>query len=136
MLQGEIRPIIKDKLGKIDDSNNYRPIIISLNMLNIFKYCFVWHLKNYLPINNLHFRFRKCTSTIMAAAVIKEVVANYYFKGSKVYSAFIDMSKAFDKVNHFTLLTELVNTRVSPSIINILKYIYQNQFVCVPFFLF
>ncbi len=133
MLQGEIRPIIKDKMGKIDDSNNYRPITISSNMLKLFEYCFVGHLKNSLPINNRQFGFRKCTSTIMAAAIIKEIVANYHFKGSKVYSAFIDMSKAFDKVNHFTLLTELVNTRVSPSIINILKYMYQNQFVCVSF---
>jgi hypothetical protein len=133
MLRGEIRPIIKDKLANTDDSNNYRPITISTNLLKIFEYCFVNHLENTLPINNRQFGFRKNTSTLMAAAVLKEIIASYQQKGSRVYSAFIDMSKAFDKVNHYTLLNKLMNTRVSPQIANILNYMYHNQFVRVSF---
>ena len=100
MLRGVIRPIVKDHLGKADDYNNYRPIMISSNCLKIFEYCILGHLQHNLMPDHRQFGFRKHTSTVIAAAVLKETVNSYTTKGSKVYAAFIDMSKAFDKVNH------------------------------------
>ena len=129
MLKGEIRPIVKDKFGNLEDSNNFRPIMISSNLLKIFEYCIIDHLNCALVLNNRQFGFRNGTSTIMAVNTLKETILNYTNKGSKVYTAFIDLSKAFDKVDHYKLINKLSASRVSPSIVNILKFLYKNQLV-------
>jgi hypothetical protein len=133
MLRGEIRPIIKDKLGSMSNSENYRPITIATNCLKIFEYCIVGNLNNSITLDPNQFGFRKDTSTIMAISMLKETVMNYNRNGSKVYSAFLDLSKAFDKVNHNTLMYKLIDSRVSPIIVNILLHMYGNQNVNVAF---
>ncbi len=133
MLRGEIRPIIKNSIGKISDSDNYRPITISTNCLKIFEYCISDHLCNSLPLSTRQFGFRKNTSTLMATTILKEIIMNYKDAGSSVYAAFIDLSKAFDKVNHSKLILKLIDSNTSPVIVNILKHIYENQLVSVSF---
>jgi hypothetical protein len=133
MLRGELRPIIKDNHGKLDCSNNYRPITISGNSLKIFEYCIADHLQTRLILNRRQFGFRKNTSTYAAVTVLKEVIHQYNSKGSKVFTSFLDLSKAFDKVNHFMLINKLCNSTVSPIIVNILKNMYEKQFVHVNF---
>jgi hypothetical protein len=133
MLEGEIRPIVKNKLDKFDDSDNYRPVTISSNCLKIFEYCLISHLDNRLHLDHRQFGFQKYTSTVMAATVIKETIAQYCNKGSKVYIAFLDLSKAFDRLNHYILLDRLSETNVAPSIVNILRVMYGNQHVHVNF---
>ena len=133
MLKGEIRPIIKDKMGNLKDSNNYRPVMISSNILKIFEYCIMDHLTLSLPLNNRQFGFRRNTSTVMAVAALNETISSYVKKNSKVYSVFLDLSKAFDRVNHNILLNKLSKSRVSPIIVHILKVMYENQFVHTSF---
>ena len=69
----------------------------------------------------------------MAAAILKETVARYTNNDSAVYSAFVDLSSAFDKVNSSKLIVKLAKTKISPKIVTILKYIYENTFVTVTF---
>ncbi len=133
MLLGEIRPIVKNKLGNLSDSNNYRPIMISTNCLKLFEYCILGHLECSFLLNFHQFGFRKYTSTLMATAVLKETIKSYNMKGSKVYAAFLDLSKAFDKINHNILMSKLIDSNVSPVVVNTLLYMYGNQFVNVSF---
>jgi hypothetical protein len=133
MLQGEIRPIIKDHLNPADDSNNYRPITISSNCLRIIEYCILGHLQYKLNLNMRQFGFRKHTSTIMAVTMLKETIHSYVNKDSKVFASFIEMTKAFDKVNHNILINKLCESRVSPVIVNVLHNMYSNQYVNVIF---
>ncbi len=53
-------------------------------------------------------------------------------KGSKVYAAFLDLSKAFHKIIHNILMSKLIDSNVSPVIVNTL-YMSGNQFVNVSF---
>ena len=108
-MKAEIQPIIKDMLGNLTDSNNYRPITISTNIVKIFEYCTLEHLEYSLPINSMQFGFRRDSLAIMAVTVLKEVIASYNDKGSSVFTAFLDLSKTFNKVNHHILIKKVFN---------------------------
>jgi hypothetical protein len=133
MLKGKIMPLIKDKLKSNEDSNNYRAITISSTFLKIFEYSIIEHMEYKLKIIHKQLGFVKNTSTAMAISILQEVIKSYTSKGSDVYTAFLDLSKAFDKVNPYILLNKLCVTDVNPCIVNMLNVMYFNQHVHVSF---
>ena len=133
LMAGEIRPIIKDNLKDKNSSDNYRPIMNSSNFLKLFEYCLLNKLEKFLKINRLQFGFRKHTSCLMTTAILKEIVSHYNSKGSNVYTVFVDLKKAFDKVNHKILIAKLIDKNVSPVLIKLLLDMYNKQFVNVIF---
>jgi hypothetical protein len=131
MLLGEIRPIIKNKFGDLSSSDNYRPVMNSSNLFKLFEYCILNKLN--IELNTRQFGFRKGTSTVMAATVLKETVSKYIKNNSKVYATFLDLSKAFDKVNHNILICKMKAKGISPFIINTFDFMYRNQMVDISF---
>jgi len=65
--------------------------------------------------------------------MLKETVLAYTSKGSTVFASFLDLSKAFDKVNHFILLLKLIKIKLPPYLVNVLYNMYSNQGVQVYF---
>ena len=127
MLTGIIIPRVKNKLGNLCDSNNYRPVMISSNMLKLFEYCLMPSLNEKLILHENQFGFVKNSSTVMSATVLKEVIQRYVNNGSKVFGAFIDLSRAFDCVNHNVLINNIIDRGVNPMIVQVLKYMYTRQ---------
>ena len=87
----------------------------SSNILKTFEYCLQPFLFRHLKLNNLQFGFRPGTSCASTVLVLKETVHAYTKEGSNVYCGMVDLSKAFDKVNHKTLINKLRNTYVTRS---------------------
>ena len=133
MLLGEIRPIIKDYSVCKTTSENYRPIMNSSNFLKVFEYCLLPSLTRNLRLNSHQFGFRSETSTINAVSVLKETIHNYKSKNSSVHCAFLDLSKAFDRVNINILISKLLKTNLPKSIIKIIGYMYLNSNVRLKF---
>ena len=63
-------------------------------------------------------------STDMAIYVSKYVIGYYNNYRSPEYSCFLDASKAFDKVNHWSLFSKLIRRSVPTLLIRILTLFY------------
>ena len=132
-MQGEIRPIIKNKRADKNDPASYRPIMNSSNLYKILEYCLIPIFEKYLKIDGRQFSFQKGVGCLSAASLLKENILNYNFKHSDVHCAQIDFSKAFDKINLYIFLLKLIESNIPGIIILLLFYIFNHTYVCVSF---
>ena len=124
-------PIIKDKSGKINSKDNYRPIAIASTMSKLLEKLLLDRLSNYLVTSSHQFGFKPKHSMDACIYVLKETINNYVEKQSSVYLCFLDASKAFDRVNHYKLFQKLLNRGVPGYLVRILAFWYSNQTMCV-----
>ena len=89
-------PIIKDKSGKINSKDNYRPIAIASTVSKLLEILLLERLSNYLLTSSHQFGFKAKHSTDACIYVLKEAVDFYVSQKSSVYLCFLDASKAFD----------------------------------------
>ena len=133
MLRGVITPIIKDRFGDLSCSDNYRPVMSSSVFLKTLEYCLLVKIEPWLTPNDRQHGFRIDHSTAYACLVLKESVQNYVNSNSDVYACFVDISKAFDSVNHDFLINKLSNYGVPPIYVSLVEFWYNNQFVNVRY---
>ena len=133
MLLGVINPTVKDRHGNLGDSNNYRPVMSSSVFLKLFEYCLLEKIESFINLNDRQHGFRSQYSTGTACFVLKETVLNYTNSCSNVYSCFIDISKAFDSVNHNILMGKLIKYGIPDVYVNVIKHWYSNQIVKVRY---
>ena len=85
MLEGYIKPSIKDKTGDIQTLDNFREVMISNNLFKVLEYALL-PLLRCVNLSPFQFAYKNSTSTIMAAALVKETVTRYISEGSTVYA--------------------------------------------------
>ena len=92
-------PLVRDKLGDITSSNNYRSIALSSLKLKVFDWVVLLLHEDGLNIDELQFGFQQDTSTNMCTWLAVETIEYFLRNGSDVFACVImDMTKAFDKV--------------------------------------
>ena len=128
LLNGDINPTIKDAKGNVTESANYRPVMQSSNLLKLFEIHMLDIISEKIDFSSRQFGFRKYTSTTDACLLLKETVNQYIVKkGEKVYGLFVDLSKAFDRVDHILMGKILLKRKLPPDIILFLMHYMRNQ---------
>ena len=104
MIEGAIRPCIKSPDGDIYNPTNFREVMISSIIFKLFEYSLLPSLKYFASPSSLQFGYRPNTSTILATAVVKEILTKFTSEGSCSLFLFLDLSKAFERVSHARIL--------------------------------
>ena len=127
MMDTVLIPIIKDKKGSVTDKNNYRPVAITCISSKILELVLLDRYSGLLHTTHNQFGFKAKLGTDLCVFTLKQVVEYYRSLSSPVYAAFLDASKAFDKVNHYHLLYKLIKRKIPIVIIRLLYFWFTHQ---------
>ena len=86
-------------------------------------------ISNLLTSDFLQFGFKQRTSTSHALYILKSTVDHFTSKGSDVFVAFMDCSKAFDRISHYGLFTKLLQRNIPLCFLLIIVHWHLNM-VC------
>lgn len=99
------------KTGNKNDPNNYRPIAINSIISKIFESLINNRIQDFFDKHNIiaqnQFGFKKNTSTSDALLYITNIITQSINENKNTIAIFLDISKAFDSINHKILIKKL-----------------------------
>ena len=131
---GVIKPIFKNK-GSVEDPNNYRGITI----LSCFGKLFTSILNNrikffiekYEILGSEQAGFRENHSTTDHLFTLYAIIDILLAKSKRLYCAFLDYEKAFDKVDRIFLWQKLLDQKIEGKILIVIQNMYAAAKSCV-----
>jgi len=130
-MDSTIVPLVKCKNGDLADVDNYRAIAISTALSKVFEGTLLGLFNSDSDIDCHQFGFKANHSTGLCTEVFKRTVEYYSERGSHVFACFIDFTKAFDRVNYWTLFNKLLDNNIDSKVVTLLAYWYSHQEICV-----
>ena len=92
-----------DNTDNASSKANYRPIALTSVLSKVFETALLSKLESVFETSDYQFGFKSHHSTDLCIYTLKEIVEYYNSHSTSVYICFMDVSKAFDRVNHWTL---------------------------------
>ena len=125
-------PLIKEDQGHKGNSvDNYRAISISSVISKIFEHCLLSKFSKFLATSSNQFHFKKASSCGHAIYSVRKVVKHYAANGSTVNVCSLDLSKAFDKIDHYAFYLKLMDRSIPVKILDVLGNWLSLCFSCV-----
>ena len=131
LLLATLVPIIKDKLGSINSSKNYRSIAISSIILKLLDWIIILLFGSSLQLHDLQFAYQPGISGNMCTYAVLETIDYFLRHGSEVFMCTMDMTKAFDMTVHSILFSKMLKAGVSAIFLRLLVFTYSEQFANV-----
>ena len=122
---GVIVPIYKK--GDKCNHSNYRGITLTCALSKLFTYILNERLLQFLSFDSLssecQFAYKPGYSTIDAVYVLQSIIAHTMVK-SDAHCAFIDFSKAFDKIDRLILYNKMMKCSISSMMLQMIVNMY------------
>ena len=90
----------KEDLG---DSDNYRPITLTSVISKVFELVILERCRSIMATSPHQFGFKTKHGTELSIFALKQVVEYYITNSSNAYMCYVDLSKAFDRIEHVIL---------------------------------
>lgn len=118
--------ILLHKKGPKDNLNNYRPISLMSNLYKLFSKVITRRLTKPLDENqpNEQAGFRSGFSTADHLQAVNQIMEKFNEFNLPLYIAFVDYTKAFDSVEHSSVLQALEKQGIESKYIRILDNLY------------
>ena len=126
LLLATLVPIIKDKLGSMNISKNYRSITISSIILKIIDWVFIILFGVKFGLNDFQFAYQAGCSTTMCTWAVIETVDLFLKAGSEVFTCAMDITAAFDLTLHSLLFRKMIMAGFPTIFIRLFIFIYVN----------
>ena len=101
--------------------NAIKITVYSVRRTKIFEYCFLQKFGDYLCTDSKQFGFKKGMGCNHAINTVRCVIEQLTKGGNTVNLCAIDLSKAFDKVNHHALLIKLMKRKLPVILLELLE---------------
>jgi hypothetical protein len=124
-------PKVKDCRTAPVTCDDFRGIAISSVLSKVFEHCILDRFRNYFSTNDNQFGFKKNLSCSHAIFTINNIVGRFVSGGSTVNLCAVDLSKAFDRINHHALLLKLIKRHLPNNLLDILDLWLSNSWSCV-----
>ena len=111
--------------------DDFRGISISSIISKVFEHCILERYGKYLTTNETQFGFKKKSGCRDAIYSLRRVVEHYTAAGSTVNLCVLDISKAFDKMNHHGLFMKLMKRSVPINLLLVMEKWFANNYTCV-----
>ena len=117
-----IVPVIKDKMGDNSICTNYRPIALVTILSKVFENCLAKKLKLEQFFDPLQYGFTNSKGCQKALLSVECIINYFTCRGSSIYLATLDASKAFDRVNHYSLFLALMEYNIPFPFLKVIVY--------------
>ena len=121
----------KDYMAKRLSCDDFRGIAISSILSKCFEYCLLEKYSNYFVSEDNQFGFKKKLSCNHAIFVARKTIEQIVAGGDTANVCALDISKAFDRVNHHALFIKLMKRKLPVNILEILVLWLGNCNTCV-----
>jgi len=122
-----IIPIVKKRGLDPKCSANYRPIAIASTFSKILELALLTKFNNHLKTTDNQFGYKRGVGTELAVYYVRQMAHYYLRHNTPVFLCYLDASKAFDKVNHYTLLHKLCKRNIPAVVVRFLLYWFRSQ---------
>lgn len=126
---GKITPIYKN--GPRTEPKNYRPVALTSHVIKIFERMVVKQITKYLEEESLYnigqHGFRSGRSCVSQLLQHRMDILNTLQDGDGVDVVYLDFSKAFDKVDHLTLLQKLAHIGIRGKLHKWIENFFQDR---------
>jgi len=96
----------------------------------VFEHCVIDRFGDYFVTSDNQFGFKKQLSCSHAIYTLRCVVDAYDNSGSTVNTRALDLSKAFDKMNHYGLFIKLMQKRTPNNLLSIFEHWFSISSTC------